>query len=313
MQKEKQIIPFNYGDSLIRTVEDENGEPLWVAKDICDVLELKDVNRTLSKLDEDEKGTQTLSTLGGLQKMSVINESGLYNLILRSNKPEAKKFKKWVTSEVLPSIRKTGKYDTTQNNPQSDIANQTTNNGIDSVMFNSMMSNQNKLLELFIMQSQKTNMLIENILVNNTKKPQQQNKKSISEEIDTVYSSDYPQEMYNTSNNNYDDLKDKEPENINSRFECIYLPQGRRKILNGMLELFKMKDIEKKHHKGHIYYRLTLAQIEEHLGFTTQKAYIFQTIKILIDKKVIEKLKTSYRNVYFRVTDTIQNFNDEEI
>jgi len=192
-------------------------------------------------------------------------------------------------------------------------ANQTTNNGIDSVMFNSMMSNQNKLLELFIMQSQKTNMLIENILVNNTKKPQQQNKKSISEEIDTVYSSDYPQEMYNTSNNNYDDLKDKEPENINSRFECIYLPQGRRKILNGMLELFKMKDIEKKHHKGHIYYRLTLAQIEEHLGFTTQKAYIFQTIKILIDKKVIEKLKTSYRNVYFRVTDTIQNFNDEEI
>jgi prophage antirepressor-like protein len=106
-----KITPFNYGDNLIRVVDDEiTGEPLWVAKDVCNVLDLKDVNRTLSKLDEDEKGTQTLSTLGGMQKMSVINEAGLYNLIFRSNKPEAKPFKRWVTHEVLPTIRKTGSY-----------------------------------------------------------------------------------------------------------------------------------------------------------------------------------------------------------
>jgi prophage antirepressor-like protein len=110
-EKQNQNITFVYGDNLVRVVKDEkNGEPLWVAKDICECLDLKDINRSLSKLDEDEKGTQILSTLGGNQKMSVINESGLYNLIFRSNKPEAKKFKKWVTSEVLPTIRKTGSY-----------------------------------------------------------------------------------------------------------------------------------------------------------------------------------------------------------
>ena len=105
------ITPFGYDDKLIRVITDETtGEPLWVAKDVCDVLEYAKVDRALAKLDADEKGTQILSTLGGEQKMSVINESGLYNLIFRSNKPEAKKFKKWVTSEVLPSIRKTGSY-----------------------------------------------------------------------------------------------------------------------------------------------------------------------------------------------------------
>ncbi|MDD2267452.1 BRO family protein [Sulfuricurvum sp.] len=106
-----QIIPFNYGDKQIRVLTDEtNGDPLWVAKDVCDVLDLKDVNRSLSKLDDDEKGTQTLSTLGGNQKMAVITESGLYTLVLRSNKPEAKTFKRWVTHEVLPAIRRTGSY-----------------------------------------------------------------------------------------------------------------------------------------------------------------------------------------------------------
>jgi len=86
---ENKIIPFNYGDSLIRVVKDETtGEPLWVAKDICTVLGLVNITRTLDKLDTDEKGFQTLNTLGGNQKMAVVNESGLYNLIFRSNKPE---------------------------------------------------------------------------------------------------------------------------------------------------------------------------------------------------------------------------------
>jgi len=105
------IIPFNYGDNLIRVVNDETSkEPLWVAKDICAVLEYKEVSKTLSKLDDDEKGTKRIRTLGGEQEMMCVTESGLYTLILRSNKPEAKPFKRWVTHEVLPTIRKTGSY-----------------------------------------------------------------------------------------------------------------------------------------------------------------------------------------------------------
>jgi len=105
------IIPFNYGDNLIRVVNDETSkEPLWVAKDICAVLEYKEVSKTLSKLDDDEKGTKRIRTLGGEQEMMCVTESGLYTLILRSNKPEAKPFKRWVTHEVLPTIGLRGKH-----------------------------------------------------------------------------------------------------------------------------------------------------------------------------------------------------------
>lgn len=85
-----------------------DGNPWFVAKDVCDCLEIGDVSKTVSYLDEDEKGTTTNRTLGGDQRMLTINESGLYSLILRSRKPEAKAFKRWITHEVLPSIRKTG-------------------------------------------------------------------------------------------------------------------------------------------------------------------------------------------------------------
>jgi anti-repressor protein len=81
-----------------------------VAKDVCVVLGRSDVSMAISRLDECEKGASIVCTLGGKQKMAVINESGLYSLIMTSRKPEAKAFKKWVTSEVLPSIRKTGSY-----------------------------------------------------------------------------------------------------------------------------------------------------------------------------------------------------------
>ena len=77
---------------------------------MCDILGLADTHTALRALDEDEKGRQTLPTLGGAQNMGVVSESGLYALIFRSNKPEAKKFRKWVTSEVLPEIRRTGLY-----------------------------------------------------------------------------------------------------------------------------------------------------------------------------------------------------------
>ena len=107
MTNELQI--FNYQSNEVRVVE-QDGEPWFVAKDVCDVLELSDVNMATRNLDDDEKGTSKVCTLGGEQSMTVISESGLYTLIMRSNKPEAKKFARWVTHEVLPSIRKTGSY-----------------------------------------------------------------------------------------------------------------------------------------------------------------------------------------------------------
>ena len=89
-------------------------DPWFVAKDACDCLELTNVSKACQTLDEDEKGITKVYTLGGSQDMMLISESGLYTLIMRSNKPEAKVFRKWVTSEVLPSIRKTGSYSVTQ-------------------------------------------------------------------------------------------------------------------------------------------------------------------------------------------------------
>jgi prophage antirepressor-like protein len=112
MSHSTEVTPFNFGANEIRVVFNETNEPLWVAKDICDVLKYKNSRDALSKLDEDEKGVSEIPTPSGIQEMNVINESGLYTLILRSNKPEAKKFKKWVTAEVLPTIRKTGSYQT---------------------------------------------------------------------------------------------------------------------------------------------------------------------------------------------------------
>ena len=89
-------------------------DPWFVAKDACDCLELTNVSKACQTLDEDEKGITKVYTLGGSQDMMLISESGLYTLIMRSNKPEAKVFRKWVTSEVLPSIRKTGSYGMSQ-------------------------------------------------------------------------------------------------------------------------------------------------------------------------------------------------------
>jgi prophage antirepressor-like protein len=92
-------------------IQDENGDPWWVAKDICKILGLEDTHKAVQRLEEDEKGRNIIPTLGGDQEMLVINEPGLYSLMLRSNKPEAKQFKKWITHDVLPAIRKTGKYE----------------------------------------------------------------------------------------------------------------------------------------------------------------------------------------------------------
>ena len=105
-----EIIPFGYDDQLVRTVLIDD-TPWFVAKDVCAALGIQNHKDSVAKsLDDDEKGVEKIYSLGGVQETIVINESGLYTLIMRSNKPEAKRFRKWVTSEVLPSIRKTGQY-----------------------------------------------------------------------------------------------------------------------------------------------------------------------------------------------------------
>ena len=93
----------------VRCIE-KDGEPWWVLKDVCEILGISRSDSVSTRLDDYEKDTHQISTLGGLQKMTVINESGLYNVVIRSDKPNAKAFRKWITSEVIPSIRKTGGY-----------------------------------------------------------------------------------------------------------------------------------------------------------------------------------------------------------
>jgi len=107
---------FQYQGTEVRVVM-INGEPKFVAKDVCDVLGIIKVDRVVAGLDDDEKDTHSVSTLGGNQNMMIVTEPGLYSLILRSRKPEAKAFKRWIVHEVLPSIRKTGSY-TVQPRPQ---------------------------------------------------------------------------------------------------------------------------------------------------------------------------------------------------
>ena len=95
----------------IRTVE-QNGEPWFVAADVCKALEHSNSRMALDRLDPDEKGVSSIYTPGGAQEMSVVNEPGLYSLVLGSRKPEAKAFKRWITHEVIPAIRKHGAYAT---------------------------------------------------------------------------------------------------------------------------------------------------------------------------------------------------------
>lgn len=88
----------------------QDNEPWFVAKDVCDCLDLSNSRKALSRLEDDEKGVTLSDTPGGKQEMATVNEYGLYSLVMSSRKPEAKEFKRWVTHEVLPSIRKYGSY-----------------------------------------------------------------------------------------------------------------------------------------------------------------------------------------------------------
>lgn len=95
----------------VRTIE-KNGEPWFVANDICKVLGHTNSRVAVAALDEDEKGVSKVYTLGGEQQMTVVNEAGMYQLVIRSNLPAAKKFKRWITHEVIPTIRRHGAYAT---------------------------------------------------------------------------------------------------------------------------------------------------------------------------------------------------------
>ena len=103
-----QIFNNDQFGQIRTTVKD--GEPLFVAADVCRALEISKYRDAVSRLDEDERGSFEVDTPGGTQKMTAVTESGLYSLVLGSRKPEAKAFKRWITHDVLPTIRKTGGY-----------------------------------------------------------------------------------------------------------------------------------------------------------------------------------------------------------
>ncbi|MDE1465646.1 phage antirepressor [Spartinivicinus poritis] len=114
------LIPFQFGSSAVRIINIE-GEPWFVSKDVAEVLGYATAYKMTRSLDENEKGPQIVGTLGGAQELSLISESGLYSAILKSRRPEAKAFKKWVTNEVLPTIRKTGGYIAGQENDSPEV------------------------------------------------------------------------------------------------------------------------------------------------------------------------------------------------
>lgn len=110
-----EMQTFVYSGAEVRTVK-KDGAPWFVLKDVCGVLNLGTPSRVAERLDGDEVSlTHLTDSLGRLQETTVISESGLYNVILRSDKPEAKPFRKWVTAEVLPAIRRSGGYIAGQN------------------------------------------------------------------------------------------------------------------------------------------------------------------------------------------------------
>lgn len=107
---ELQIFNNNQFGEIRTTIKD--GEPWFVAADVCRALEIANNRDALTRLEQDEKGVALTDTPGGTQEVTIVNEPGLYALVLGSRKPEAKAFKRWVTHEVIPSIRKHGMYAT---------------------------------------------------------------------------------------------------------------------------------------------------------------------------------------------------------
>ena len=118
--KNNALEVFSYKNQQVRTVE-QDGQVWFVAKDVCDVLGLSDVSMATRALDNDEKDTSKVCTLGGMQDMTIISEPGLYKLAFKSHKPEAKKFVRWVTHTVLPTIRQTGHFGASEPSVESGL------------------------------------------------------------------------------------------------------------------------------------------------------------------------------------------------
>lgn len=119
-----QNVPaiFNFNEADVRIIVQPDGEALFIAADVCAVLQLANVGQALARLDEDEKGDIILNDVSGRpQAMKYLTEPGLYALVLRSRKEEAKSFQRWVRHEVLPQIRKTGSYTQTPALPQTHV------------------------------------------------------------------------------------------------------------------------------------------------------------------------------------------------
>ncbi len=107
---DNKIVPFLFDGEITVRVIDRGDALTFVAADVCRALGVTNASDAVRSLDEDEKGIGSIDTLGGYQEVVVVTESGLYALIFKSRKPNAVKFRKWVTAEVLPSIRRTGSY-----------------------------------------------------------------------------------------------------------------------------------------------------------------------------------------------------------
>ena len=107
---DNKLMTFeNAAFGKIRTITID-GEPWFVAVDVCKALQIANSRDALTRIDDDEKGVVLTDTLGGKQEVTIVNEPGLYTLVLSSRKPEAKAFKRWITHEVIPAIRKYGGY-----------------------------------------------------------------------------------------------------------------------------------------------------------------------------------------------------------
>lgn len=115
----ESVQVFNYGENTPVRVRVMNGQTWFVAKDVCKVLGIEKARNAVSRLEDDEREPVLVDTLGGTQRMSAVSESGLYHLVFQSRKPEARKFRRWVTGEVLPQIRMTGGYRLTASRGQA--------------------------------------------------------------------------------------------------------------------------------------------------------------------------------------------------
>lgn len=107
------IVPFQFESHEVRAIE-RDGDPWFILTDVCRVLDIANPSQAAGRLDDDERGLCQIDTPGGMQSIIIVNEPGLYRLVMRSDKPQAKRFQKWVFAEVLPALRKTGKYEVGQ-------------------------------------------------------------------------------------------------------------------------------------------------------------------------------------------------------